>query len=172
LASWSAGYGALYFILNSRSRLDRVDAVLLMDSLHGSFAAGSKTDVHPISLAPFVRFGERAIASEKLMVVTHSLIETEGYPSTTQTADALLASLDVKRQKVDPIDASPEPVDLPVALRAFPSGERRWLRVISEAHEGNLHVYGCTGKGKGDHIAHLAQMSATVLPHLARRWRE
>jgi len=171
LSSWSAGYGALYFILNSRSRLDRVDAVLMMDSLHGSFATGSKTKVHPISLAPFVRFGRRAIAGETLMVLTHSSIQTQGYPNTTQTANALLATLSVPREKVDPDEASPQPVELLVARNAFPTGERRWLRVTSEARSGNLYVYGCEGNGKGDHIAHLAQMSATVLPPLVERWK-
>jgi hypothetical protein len=171
LASWSAGYGAVYFILNSRSRLDRVDAVLLMDSMHGSFAPGSKTKVHPISLEPFVRFGRRAIAGEKLMVVTHSAVETLGYPSTTQTAGALLEELSVARGSVSPDVASPKPVALPVAVRAFPSSDRRWLRVTSEAHQGDFHLYGCEGDGKGDHIAHLAQMSETVLPPLVERWR-
>jgi hypothetical protein len=38
-------------------------------------------------------------------------------------------------------------------------------------HQGNLHVLACQGNGKGDHIAHLAQMSVSVLPPLIARWR-
>jgi hypothetical protein len=171
LSSWSAGYGALYHVLDSRSRLDRVDAVLMMDSLHASLMPGSKSRVHPLSLVPFVKFAERAIDEEKLMVVTHSAVQTEGYADTTLTVDALLAELGLQRTPVDPDEASPEPVRLPVAVRAFPTGERRWMRVTSVVHEGNFHVYGATGKGKGDHITHLAQMSVTVLPPLVERWQ-
>jgi hypothetical protein len=171
LSAWSAGYGAVYFILNSRSRLDRIDAVLLMDGMHGSFVAGSNTQVHPISLEPFVRFGRRAMANEKLMVVTHSAIQTVGYPDSTRSASALLVTLGVARQAVDPVQASPPEVELPVAKKSFPTGEYRTLRVITEAHRGDLHVYGCSGGGKGDHIAHLAQMSVTVLPPLVARWK-
>ncbi len=46
------------------------------------------------------------------------------------------------------------------------------MQVGSEVHRGAFHVLGCSGEGKGDHIAHLAQMSVTVLPHLATRWAE
>ncbi len=179
LSAWSAGYGALYHILSSRSRLELVDAVLLMDSMHASYAAGSETEVHPISIKPFVAFARRAVAGEKLMVLTHSAIETEGYASTTRTTDAVLASLGVERQPPvsAPVAGAPAassfsaPVTLPVAVRAFPTGERRGLVVSSEVHQGNLHVLACRGNGKGDHIAHLAQMSVSVLPPLIARWR-
>ncbi len=145
--------------------------MLLMDSLHGSFAVGSKTQVHPISLVPFERFGRRAIAAEKLMIITHSTVETQGYPSTTQTADGLLERLSLVRREVAADEASPRPVELEVALHAFPSNERRWLRVTTEVSKGEFHLYGCEGDGKGDHIAHLAQMSETVLPPLVERWK-
>ncbi len=170
LASWSAGHGAIAQILSSRSRLDRVDALLLMDSLHAGFTPGSKTEVYPSHIRPFVEFARRAIAGDKLMVLTHSTIETEGYASTTQTANALLAALGIERREVSAIASSPPPVKFRSALFAFPEGERRWLSVTSEARRGGLIVLGCTGNGKGDHIAHLAQMSETVLPPLRTRW--
>lgn len=169
LMSWSAGYGALYRILESRSRTDRVDAVLMMDSLHGSFRGAAKGKVSDISLRPFVRFAERARAGEKLMVLTHTAIETQDYPDTTTSANALLEQVGVERKSVDPETASPAPVEIPVVLHAFPAG-RTWMRVIDEAHEGGFHVYGCEGKAEGDHIAHLAQISETVLPSLVKRW--
>lgn len=170
LASWSAGFGALFHILSSRSRLDRVDAVLLMDSLHTSFAPGTKDHVYPGGLKPFLAFARRAVAGEGLMIVTHSAIVTEGYASTTQTADAILSELGLPRRTVTAASASPPPVDFAAAKRAFPTGERNWLRLTSEASEGDFHLYGYSGNGKGDHIAHLAQMSVTVLPPLVDRW--
>ncbi len=171
LSSWSAGFGAVYHILTSRSRLDRVDALLMMDSLHASFAPGSETKVTDLSLRPFVQFARRAMAGEKLMVLTHSSIETYGYPNTTQSADGLLERLGLKRREASPDKASPPPVDLDVIVKAFPPDERNWMRVTSDTEEGSLVVLGCRGKGKGDHIAHLAQMSVAVLPRLVQRWK-
>lgn len=171
LSAWSAGFASVGKILGSRSQLDRVDAVLLMDSPHAKFAPGGETDVYLPSLENFLAFARRASLGQKLMVITHSAIPTEGYPSTTRTTDALLEQLSLKRADVSSGRVSPPPVDLPVAKRAFPSGERNWLNVVSRAEQGNLHVYGCTGNQKGDHIAHLAQMSVTVLPPLRERWK-
>jgi hypothetical protein len=171
LSGWSAGYAAIGQILGSRSQLDRVDAVLLMDGIHGSFLPGSSTEIHPLTLKPFLEYARRAVAGDKLMFITHSAIETDGYSSTTQTTDALLAALGLQRRPVTDPAASPAPVTLDVAVRAFPTGERRWLTVESEVHEGSFTLLGCHGKGKGDHIAHLAQMSKTVLPALVDRWR-
>jgi hypothetical protein len=171
LSAWSAGFAAISPILSSRSRLDRVDAVLLMDGLHASFQPGSKAEVYAPSIKSFVNFARRAAAGEKLMVITHSTIETDGYASTTQTTDALLAALGLERRPVTSADASPPPVKLRSAVFAFPEGEKRWLSIASEVRQGGLTVLGCTGNGKGDHIAHLAQMSETVLPPLVARWR-
>ncbi len=171
LSAWSAGFASVSQILSSRSRLDRVDAVFLLDAPHAKFAPGGEHEVYAPSLEHFLAFARRAMAGQKLMVITHSAIKTEGYPSTTRTIDALLEHLALERRAVEPGVASPPPVDLPVAKRAFPTGERNWLNVVSEAHANDLHVYGCTGEGKGDHIAHLAQMSVTVLPRLRERWK-
>lgn len=172
LSAWSAGFASVGRILSSRSQLDRVDAVLLLDSPHGKLAPFSETEVYPPSIQNFVSFARRAVAGQKLMVITHSAIETEGYPSTTLTTDALLEQLSLKRTPVAPGSASPPPVDIPVAKRAFPERERNWLNVVSRTQEGDFYLYGCTGKLKGDHIAHLAQMSVTVLPLLRERWHE
>jgi hypothetical protein len=170
LSAWSAGFASVNEVLNSRSRLDRVDAVLLMDSPHAKYVPGSTSIVYQPSIEPYVAFARRAMAGQKLMIITHSAIPTEGYPSTTETTNALLADLSLERQDVSAQAVSPPPVDLPVARRAFPSGERNWLHVVSKANEGDFTVYGCTGDHKGDHVAHLAQMSVTVLPALRDRW--
>ncbi len=171
LSAWSAGFASVNEILGSRSRFDRIDAVLLMDSPHSKYAPGSGTDVYGPSIEPYVAFARRAMADQKLMLITHSEIPTEGYPSTTETTDAVLNALSLERQAALPEELSPPPVEIPVALQAFPSGERNWLQVVNQVKEGNFAVYGCTGNGKGDHIAHLAQMSVTVLPPLRDRWQ-
>ncbi len=172
LSSWSAGYGAVYHILRSRSRLDRVDALLLLDSLHGQYAPGQETKLLGLRLKPFVTFARRALVGEKLMVLTHSAVQTHGYPNTTATADALLQRLGLSRTKATAETASPPEVELEVVVKAFPSGERNWMKVDSEVHQRAFHLLGCSGTHKGDHIAHLAQMSVTVLPRLAERWQQ
>jgi hypothetical protein len=172
LSSWSAGFGAVYHVLNSRSRLDRVDALLMMDSLHASYAPGSESQITDLSVRPFVRFAERAIAGEKLMVLTHSSVETREYPDTTKSADAVLERVGLARSAADPAAASPPPVDLPVALAAFPSKNRPWVQVKSIATRGDFTVIGASGNDKGDHIAHLAQMSVLTLPKLVERWTQ
>lgn len=171
LSAWSAGFASVGQILSSRSRLDRVDAVLLMDAPHAKYAPGTQDAVYIPSLDNYLAFARRAVAGQKLMVITHSAIVTEGYPSTTRTIDALLEQLGLERETVASDAASPPPVDLPIAKRAFPDGERNWLEVVTKAEKQDFHVYGCTGTLKGDHIAHLAQMSVTVIPPLRERWK-
>lgn len=171
LSAWSAGFASVGRILTSRSQFDRVDAVFLLDSPHAKFAPFSETEVYPPSIEHFANFARRAMAGQKLMAITHSAIETEGYPSTTLTTNALLAQLSLQRTEVTDGSASPPPVDIPVAKRAFPERERNWLNVVSRAQAKDFYLYGCTGKLKGDHIAHLAQMSVTVLPLLRDRWQ-
>jgi hypothetical protein len=169
LSSWSAGYGSLSSILARADNVERVDAVLVLDGIHGGFQ-GSGRVVHPLAIASFVGFAEKAVAGTKLMMITHSSIPTSEYCSSTESADALLSAVGATRSEVD-ASAQPPHVTFPLAVSAFPSKERRWLTVKSAAHVGNFHVLGCTGDGKGDHIAHLAQMSVTVLPELKKRWQ-
>jgi len=89
---------------------------------------------------------------EKLMVLTHSTIETEGYASTTQNANALLAALGIERRAVTAPSSSPPPVNsgppCSPSRRASAVGSRSPARRARAA----LTVLGCTGNGKGDHI--------------------
>ncbi len=169
LAAWSAGYGALHSMLSFEPQRERVDAILMLDGIHGGFRPNTKRGVDPSTIGPFAKFAARAIANEKLMVITHSAILTHEYSSTTESADALLEELEMTRMEVDE-DTSPPRVKFKAAVNAFPVAKRRWLRARSEAHAGNFHIYGYAGTTKEDHIAQLAQMSVTVLPMLKARW--
>jgi hypothetical protein len=169
IATWSAGYGALFQILKDPQRDTPVDAVLGMDGLHGSFVGGGR-EVQPESVEPYVDFAREAIAEKRLFVITHSAITTAEYASSTESADAILAPLGIARKQVDPT-YSPPPVSFTTAVTAFPAGGRKWLTAVNEAHDGDFHVYAYTGNTPEDHIAHLAQMSVTVLPPLKERWR-
>ena len=169
IATWSAGYGALFQILKDPQRDTPIDAVLAMDGLHGSFVGGGR-EVQIESVEPYVEFAKDAIAEKRLFVITHSAITTAEYASSTESADAILAPLGIARKQVDPTE-SPPPVSFTTAVTAFPADGRKWLTAVNEAHEGDFHVYAYTGNTPEDHIAHLAQMSVTVLPHLKERWQ-
>lgn len=170
LSSWSAGYGALHSLLNDESVFSRIDAVLVLDGIHGGFVPDGTRTVHPSVVAPFVKFAKEATAGKRLMVITHSAIETADYASSTETASAILAAVGANREPVD-ASQSPPPMEFREAVEAFPIREVKWLKIQSKGELGDLHVFGYTGQDKSDHIAHLAQMSVTVLPWLKRRWQ-
>lgn len=167
VSAWSAGYGAVFTLLQDPERGQRVDALLLLDTPHGSFVGGSRK-VQPESVKPYVEFARRAIDGERLMLITHSAITTDDYASTTETADLILSELRLERSP------GGEPVDRPdvdTAKSAFPGGNHKWLEPTSHCRAGQLAVLGYGGREPEDHIAHLAQMSETALPLLVRRWR-
>ena len=45
------------------------------------------------------------------------------------------------------------------------------MEPVSEATVGTFHVRGYRGNTPEHHMAHLLQMSATVLPELVARWQ-
>jgi hypothetical protein len=166
LSSWSAGYGALRYIIATESQRERIDAVLLMDSMHVGYRDEETQTLEPLKLAPFLAFAELAAKGEKLMVLTHSSIRTIEYASTTQGADALLEAVGMEREPAKP----PAHVEFAMTMADVPKANRRWLDNCTEARKGLFTVLGCTGNTPEDHIAHLVQMKETVLPPLVERW--
>jgi hypothetical protein len=144
LTSWSAGYGAVRAILSSPASAARVNAVILIDSLHASYvidgdpsAPRSKDPAVTVTdLDAFIRFAADAAAGRKRFWVTHSEVYPGSYASTTDTATALLASLDFRRQPV---------------LEPGPLG----MQQLSEARRGGFHLLGFAGNSAADHVDHL-----------------
>jgi hypothetical protein len=163
---WSAGFGAVQSLLEQPGVLERVDALLVTDGIHPGYLPGGH-EVDPAGIAQFVRFAKEAKAGRKLMVVTHSAIPTTEYASSTESADAILKALGADRA---PFSESPSSLTFESAVNAFPARQVNWLQARSAAHAGNFHLYGYAGNDKPDHIAHLAQLSVTVLPELVKRW--
>jgi hypothetical protein len=145
LSSWSRGYDAIALSL-ARPIAARVDALVLLDSLHASRNQASKQ----AQLAPFVEFARRAAGGEKFMVVTHSAIETDGYASTTETAHTLIQAL----------GGEPEPV-----FRRDPLG----LELFEIYSQRDFHARGYAGNGKLDHCAQFGAYP-DAMRALARRW--
>lgn len=164
LGAWSAGYGALLRILASDVRA-RVSAVLLADALHSNLTDEHARAVDMDRITPVVRFAQDAAEDRGLFVMTHSEVNEFRYATTTETADALVAEVGAHRTRTTDW---PERSSFPLA-RSVMSVDR-WLEQRSEAHRGHFHVRGYRGYREDDHIAHLAQMSSTVLSDLVAYW--
>jgi hypothetical protein len=153
LSAWSAGYGAVFRILDHEKDAKRVDAVLLADGLHANFELGGESEhrIEVEQMAPFVTFADEAVAGKKLFAITHSSILTP-YASTTQTTDFLLAQENVERvpANVPP----PRPGMLP----------------LTRGDAGNFHVMGFAGDNEQAHCDHLHAFADTLLPYLKQRW--
>jgi len=150
LSAWSAGYGAIGRLLAKSTVRERVDAVLLADGLHAGFAPGTRQVDH-LKMNPFVAFAQEAAKGERLMAVSHSDVQTYRYASTTQTADHLLAALEVERTSTSlTLDDD--------------------VQVRSAVHHGGFHMIAFGGQDTDAHCAHLLNMSKTLFPMLADRW--
>ncbi|MDI1444527.1 hypothetical protein [Polyangium sp. 6x1] len=170
LGSWSAGYGALAKLLDAAKNVERIDSVLVLDGIHAAYLDPKAKTVDPLRLSPFMRFAKLAAEGKRLFTITHSDIGGTEYASSAETADALLREVGAERA---PAQATPPRVTTKTALAAFNKGAQDTkLEQTTEARKGGLHVRGYSGQTPDQHMAHLVQMSVTVLPELAERWKE
>jgi hypothetical protein len=151
LLSWSAGYGATQRIL-TQSRYDSlVDAVVLLDGLHADYADRRTHKVDVRMIDPFIRFAREATKGQKQMVITFSSIETTGYASSREVTLSLLDAVGVEPQTRDQL-------------------AWKGMRMILEAHEGELWVRGFAGEDTMDHTEHLQLTEEMVRRHIVTRW--
>lgn len=134
LSAWSAGFEGVRSILY-QPEAERVDAVLLVDGLHGPRNAKGLA----AQLTRFVDFARRAQRKERWFSVTHSSIPTLEFTSTTESAHFLEHELGGKPTRVARDDGF-------------------GLELVEMFDEGNLHVRGYAGNDKADHCAQLFLM--------------
>jgi hypothetical protein len=146
LSSWSAGFGGIKRILQRSEGLDRLDAVVLLDSLH----MARNERVGAARIAPFIKFAKRAVRGEAFMFVSYSSIMTDRFASTTESARLLISEL----------GGNPLPVE-----GDGPAG----MQLKEVYSQGNFHARGYLGGGKLDHCAHLLLLPE-VTRVLDRRW--
>jgi hypothetical protein len=153
LSGWSAGYGAVFRVLDRARDAARIDAVLLADGLHASIDPTNRFERHVSvdHMAPFTAYADEAVAGRKLFAITHSAIMTP-YASTTETADFLLAQEGVDRT---PANAAPL---------------RPGMNLKSRGDAGGFHVLGYGGGDEQAHCDHLHAFGETLLPYLKERW--
>lgn len=170
LNAWSGGYGAIESILESRrapdAENDPLDAILLFDGIHTSFADPSKTKVAERGILPFIRAAKSASEGRILFTLTHSQIDPIHYAGTEICANALLDGLGVSPEAS--IGSGPAPVKLKAASMSI--GRSSKLEPTTDTRVGDFHVMGFRGVTPEAHAAHLLQMAAVGLPELAARW--
>jgi hypothetical protein len=150
ISSWSAGYGAVYRILTQPAGR-KVDAVILLDSLHAGYANEQTHALKTEQLEPFVAFAKQAAARRKFMFLSHSSIIPPGYASTTEVAKYLVGQLGGRERRTHRQDVL-------------------GLDLLASFDRGNFHVRGYGGNDKPDHCAHLGLMAGIVKNYLQPRW--
>ena len=144
VSSFSAGFGAVREILKQPYALKSIDYVTMIDSLHAGFVEQPhrqvfKRIIDAELLASFVTYAKLAVAGKKQLLLTHSAVRPDGYASTTEVADYLLATVKAKTSS-----CSEEFHDL------WPP--QRCMRA------GGLTVVGYLGDTAHDHIEQLQHM--------------
>ncbi|HEX3851249.1 MAG TPA: hypothetical protein VHW01_09815 [Polyangiaceae bacterium] len=148
LSAWSAGYGAVQWILGQDYAKKNVDTVILLDGLHCGYMGPA---INGAPIAMFTEFAKRAADGETLMFVSHSSIIPPGYASTTETADYLVHAVGGVTR--DTHGSGPLGMDL-----------------ISRYSKGNFHVRGFSGNDKMDHCAQIGEFRDVLKVHVRPRW--
>jgi hypothetical protein len=148
LSSWSAGYGA---VAQALAQIDEpqpppVGAVILLDSLHASYADGAG-HIARGQLSSFIEAARDATTGGPLFFLTHTDVRTEGYASTSETASFLLAQLKLTPMPVEPDPESP-------------------IRLTRLAENGRFFARGYAGFGKEDHCAQLRLLPGILFEHV------
>jgi len=166
LSSWSSGFGGIFKILGHEEFFNRINAIVLIDSIHCGYSPYTKA-LKPEQIGPMRRFSEKAVKGEALLTIVHSEIATYGYHNAHKTTDFLLDWVHVHRRST----RKEQPMPTIEAMKnVLPNEYMRPLSPLTEAHEGELHVRGYDGSGPMTNMLHLVQFSTTALPDLVHYW--
>jgi D-alanyl-D-alanine carboxypeptidase/D-alanyl-D-alanine-endopeptidase (penicillin-binding protein 4) len=137
VSSFSAGFGGVRAMLHQPAAFDRIGALVMADSIYCGYAGDvAAKQLDEELMAGFLRFARLAAEGKKRLVVSHSRQVPEGYASTTETADYLLAKLGGERTG---------------EIEEWPGG----LRLLSTCSLGRCEILGFDGDGPADHMRHL-----------------
>jgi hypothetical protein len=137
VSSFSAGFGGVRELLKSPECFQRIDAIVMADSIYAGYAEGlPERRVDPALMAGFLKFAREAVAGRKQLVISHCALQPDGYASTAETADYLLRELKLTRQPVDETWAE------------------QW-HCTSRCEQEGFHLFGFTGTEGTEHLRHL-----------------
>src|SRR5205085_2535775 len=77
----------------------KVDALILLDSLHAGYTDEQAHTLKVDQLTPFLAFAKRAADKQAFMYMSHSSIIPPGYASTTEVASYVVSQLHGKPKK-------------------------------------------------------------------------
>lgn len=167
LSSWSSGYGGILKVLYNDALFERIDAVVLFDSIHCGIVPWTKRPKAE-QIDPIRRFARKAAEGRALLSIAHSEIETYGYLNAHLTTDLLLDAVGLPRAPASIPQAMPA---LHAMIGVLPKARMVPLPPRTEAHRGAFHVRGYGGNGPFTHMMHLVQMATTALPDLVGYWK-
>lgn len=137
VSSFSAGFGGVRQLLRQPAAAGRIGTLVMADSIYCGYAGDPKERrVDPELMAGFLAYARRAAAGEARLLITHTEQVPDGYGSTTETADYLIAQLGGRRS----------------------AEERAWspkLRQTSRFAAGGCEIVGFAGAAADDHMQHL-----------------
>lgn len=145
VSSFSAGFGGVRELLKVPEHLERIDALVMADSIYCGYEGNpARRQVDAKLMEGFERFAREAAAGRKQFLLTHSAQVPEGYASTTETANFLLNRLGGTAR----------------ATRV--AWEPDWIQT-REYRAGTLLVLGFDGTEGAAHMMHLRK--------IARLWK-
>ena len=140
ISSFSAGFGGVRALLNVPEHFARIDGLIMADSIYCGYTGDPKERrVDPALMEGFRRFAVEAAAGRKTFLLTHSALQPEGYASTGEVADFLIAA----------VGGKPEP------------GRVEWaegLILNRTFSRGRFLVLGFEGTQGPDHLNHLRRI--------------
>ncbi len=149
ISSFSAGYGAVRELVKSPSSFERIDRIVLLDSMYAGYETeGGETAARRAAaghIDPWMPFARAAIEGEKTFVLTYSAVETARYASTAECAAALAQRLGLMIK--------------PVMPGSGPAGDDRDFPLRSRCDSGRFHLWGYGGKDAQAHLTHLRHMA-------------
>ena len=167
LSAWSSGYGGIIKILQHEEFFDRINAIVLVDSIHCGYDPHTK-ELKRDQIEPTRRYAKKAVEGKALLTIVHSEIETYGYHNAHRTTDFVLQSVGMSRTPTTTWQPLP---NVPAMKHVVPNAYMKPLDPLTEAHRGELHVRGYGGTGPYTHMLHLIQFSTTALPDLVAFWK-
>src|SRR5437868_5603636 len=135
VSSFSAGFGGVREMLKDPATFARIDALVMADSIYAGYAGDpAQRRVEPNNMDGFRKFAREAAAGRKWFLLSHCDLQPDGYASTKETAEYLIAQLGGTREAV----SEPWPAD--------------GLKLTSRYRKGQFEAYGFAGDAGADHM--------------------
>ncbi len=148
ISSFSAGYGAVREILKEPRYVNRIQTVLLADSLYAGYADSNGAARQPVyrHIASFVEFARLAVDGKKRFLITYSSVVPGTYASTEECARAIVEALGGEITPFPSENSSSISADL-----SYP--------IVARYDCGGFHVWGYAGDDAKAHLAHVRSIA-------------